>query len=381
MPKIYHRFACGPSRRYWLRAVAYLTACAFASWAHAATVAAEFNLDDLPHYRPEKMVSGTIRNFGFSLHGLLQLWERDFSKFQPNIHFADKFPSSDAGIAGLVCDVADLGVQAREPTLIEHLMFYEAKGFALSSVTVASGGYDIEGMADGIVIFVNKANPLSKLTLRQLDGIFGAERTGTLVGFHWTLQNARGPADDIRTWGQLGLTGKWAKQAINTYGYAPTGMSNYFQLRVLGGSDKWNPNYREYVESGTKMIAADDTTMRGGLHYMLANELARDRYGIAWGVMPQARGIAGLKTIALSLGDSGPYVAPSKKSFQDRSYPLSRNIYLYFSRAPGKPIDPKIREFMRFVLSREGQQAVNRSGLYLPLPAAVLGEQLGKLKD
>ncbi|MDE2219234.1 MAG: substrate-binding domain-containing protein [Gammaproteobacteria bacterium] len=342
-------------------------------------VAEAFDLSALPHYQPTHQVTGTIRNFGYSLGGMMDTWEQGFRSFQPGVSFDDKYPSGDAAIAGLVSGVSDLGPQGREQTLIEHLMFFETFGYAASAVTVATGAFDVEGMADGLVVFVNKDNPLSRLTVQQLDGIFGAERTGSFDGFKWTLPNARGVEQNLRTWGQLGLVGEWAGQEIHTYGHAPSGTANYFQLRVLKGSDKWNPNYRQYVETGSKMIGADDKTMRGGLHHMLADELAHDRYGIAWSVLPQARGATGIKALALAANAAGPYVVPSPQSFQDHSYPLSRSIYIYFNRAPGKALDPKLQEFLRYILSQEGQAALQRAGKYLPLTAELAREQLRQL--
>jgi phosphate transport system substrate-binding protein len=199
-------------------------------------------------------------------------------------------------------------------------------------------------------------------------------------GFKWTPSDGRGADRDIRTWGQLGLTGKWADQPIQTYGHAPSGTTRFFQWKVLKNGDKWNPNYREYVETGSKMIADEDRAeQRLGLQHMLKEELAKNPYGIAWTVMPQAKGVAGVKAIALAERDGGPYVMPSKSSFQDRTYPLVRNIYIYLNRAPGKPLDPKLREFLRYVLSREGQEIVARNGSYLPLTAELVREQLVKL--
>jgi len=343
--------------------------------ASAGGAADRADLQALPHFKISGPMTGTVKNYGFDLHHLLQSWEEAFRRFQPGIRFDDQFPSSDAGIAGLVGGVADIGVQAREPTLVEHLMFFETFGYPITALTVASGAYDREGMADGLVIFVNAHNPISRLTLEQLDGIFGAERTGAFDGFKWQRRYARAASADIRTWGQLGLTGEWADQPIHTYGYAPTGMSNYFQLTVLHGSDKWNPNLRQYVESGTKMIGDDDTAMRGGLRHMLNTELAADRLGIAFGVMPQAQGVTAIKPVALAQTAQGPFVAPSVASFQDRSYPLSRSIYFYVKQGRTQALDPKVREFLRFVLSEEGQEVVRQNGSYFPLDASTAREQ------
>jgi len=338
------------------------------------------DLNDLPHYQPGQRVSGTIRDFGFSLGGMMPVWEEGFHKFQPDVQFDDKFPSGDVAIAGLVSGVADLGPQGRELVLTEYLAFYETFHYYPTNIMVMTGAYDVDGMTCGLVIYVNKNNPLSKLTIKQLDGIFGSERVGAYHGIKWTLQAGRAASEDIRTWGQLGLTGEWADKPIHTYGHAPSGTTNFFQLKVLNGGDKWNPNYRGYVETGSKMIADDDKAQLGGIQHMLADELAKDKYGIAWTVIPQARKVPQLKPLALAAKDGGPYVEPTKESFQNRTYPLTRSIYIYLNRPPGAPLDAKSKEFLRYILSREGQEAVEREGKYLPLTAKAVREELKKLE-
>ena len=341
---------------------------------------AKFNLAGLPSYQPEQKVSGTIRSFGFSLGGMMSIWEEGFRKYHPEIRFDDKFPSGDVAIAGLVSGVSDLGPQGRELVLTEYLAFYETYGYYPTDITVMTGAYDVDGMACGLVVYVNKDNPISKLTMKQLDGIFGSERVAGLRGFKWTLEAGRSAKDDVRTWGQLGLTGEWADKPIHTYGHGPGGTANFFELKVLNGSDKWNPNYQGYVETGSKMIADNDKAQLGGLQHMLADELARDKYGIAWTVIPQARKVSGLKPLALAVRDGGPYIEPSRESFQNRTYPLTRSIYIYLNRKPGQPLDLRVKEFLRYVLSREGQEAVEHAGKYLPLTAEVAREQLKKLE-
>jgi phosphate transport system substrate-binding protein len=348
--------------------------------AFAQGIAAESRRSDLPLYKPEQQVAGTIRNFGFGLGGVLKLWEEGFQKHHPEIRFDDRLPTSDAAIPALVTGVADLAPDGGEATLTENLSFFEVYGYPVTDITVASGAFDVEGKSNGPVIFVHQDNPIAKLTIKQLDGIFGSERTGGMHGFKWTPSDGRGAAENIRTWGQLGLTGEWADKPIQTYGHAPSGTARFFQWKVLQNGDKWNPNFREYVESGSKMIADEDRSeQRLGLQYMLKNELANNRYGIAWTVMPQAQRVAGIKPLAIAPREGGAYVMPSRESFQDRTYPLVRSIYIFLNRVPGKPLDPKLREFLRYVLSREGQEMVARNGSYLPLTAAVVREQLKKL--
>jgi phosphate transport system substrate-binding protein len=338
------------------------------------------DLGQIPQYQPQQKVTGTIRNFGFGFAGLLKIWEDGFRKYHPAVDFHDTLPTSDAAIPALVTGVADLGPDGGEPAITETLSFYEVYGYHETALTVASGTYDVDGRSPGIVIYVHPDNPISRLTMKQLDGIFGAERNGGLDGFKWIVKAARGADQNIRTWGQLGLTGEWADKPIQTYGHAPSGTSRFFQLKVLQNSDKWNPNYREYVETGSKMIADDDRDQVGGLESMLRNELARNKYGIAWTVVPQASKVPGLKPIALAAREGGPYIVPSKDSFQDRSYPLVRSLYIYLNRKPGTPVEPKLKEFLRYILSREGQQAIVDNGNYLPLPAASVREQLKLLE-
>ena len=362
-----------------------LRGIARASLALAAAVAAPaspaaFDLSALPAYKPEQAVSGTIRNFGFGLGGVLKLWEDAFTAIHPGIRFDDKLPTSDAAIPALVTGVTDLGPDGGEPAITEALSFFEVYGYAPLDITVASGAFDVEGKSNGPVIFVHKDNPITQLSMDQLDGIFGAERTAGMRGFQWTPSDGRGPEKNIRTWGQLGLEGEWAGKPIQTYGHAPSGTTRFFQLHVMGNGDKWNPNYREYVESGSKMIADEDkATQRLGLQSMLRNELARDRYGIAWSVMPQAKGVDGIKVVPIVPRGATHAVMPSLQSFQDRSYPMVRSIYIYLNRKPGTAVEPRLKEFLRFVLSREGQQIVANNGSYLPLTAALAAEQRRKL--
>jgi len=336
--------------------------------------------ESLPAYKPEREVNGVIRNFGFGLGGVLQQWEDGFHKLQPGVGFDDRLPTSDAAIPALVTGVSDLGPDGGEATLTENLSFFEVYGYMPTAITVASGAYDVEGKSNGPVIFVARDNPIKSLTMQQLDGIFGAERTAGLRGFQWSPEEGRGAQGDIRTWGQLGLGGEWADKPIQTYGHGPSGTARFFQWKVLHNGDKWNENYREYVETGSKQIADEDKARQSlGAQHMLREELASNPYGIAWSVMPQAKGIAGLRVVPIAPRPGAPAVMPGKASFEDRSYPLVRSIYIFLNRKPGTPLDPKLREFLRYVLSRDGQDIVRRNGSYLPLPPDLAREEARKL--
>ena len=330
--------------------------------------------DDLPPYKPEQKVSGVIRNFGIKMEGMVKLWEEGFRKYHPDVRFEDNLNNASA-VAGLFSGVADVGTSGREPVLTEYFSFYETFHYLPLEITVASGTYDVKGGSYGLVVFVNKNNPITGLTMKQLDGIFGEQRTGGYSGLKWMPQAARGPERNIRTWGQLRLTGEWKDKSINTYGYALTGMSVFFQQKVFNGGEKWNPNYREYIESGTKQVGDESLTIN-----RMLTDLSRDKYGIAWTGIWQAKGFPQLKPIALAADEGGPYVAPTRENFQSRAYPLTRSVYLFINRAPGQPVDAKVKEYLRYVLSREGQEAVATNNVYFPLPLSVVREQLKKLE-
>jgi phosphate transport system substrate-binding protein len=332
-------------------------------------------LEDLQQYVPEQLVSGVIRNSGSSLNGLMKLWEDGFRKYQPGISFQDDLRSGDAAIGALEAGAADLAPNGREPVLTEYLSFAEVfQNDGPFQVIVGTGSYDVIGRTWAEVIYVRKDNPISKLTMKQLDGIFGAGRTGRYLGYKWIAETDRGTKENIRTWGQLGVTGDWANKPIHTYGYAPTGMSNFFELKVFHGGTKWNENYRQYVETGAKQA----TSHEGTADQML-EDLSNDKYGIGWAGVAHAEGKPRLKAIALADSDGGPYILCTKETVRQRTYPLTRSIYIQMNRPPNSAIDPKLKEFLRYVLSRQGQQIIAEQGEYLPLTKAELEKQLQAL--
>lgn len=331
-----------------------------------ASRAAQAAPDDparFPAYVPQVRVSGTIRNAGSGFGGLLALWEAGFRKYHPDVHFQDDLRSGDAAIGAIESGAADLAINGREPVLTEYLSFAEVFGNdGPFQVTVATGSYETLGRTWAQVIYVNRGNPLARLTLDQLDGIFGAERSGGYVGYKWTTSLGRPASRNIRTWGQLGLKGRWARRAIHTYGYAPTGMSNFFTQKVFHGGTKWNPNYHEYVEATAKQA-----TDRAGTTDQMMADLAHDKYGIAWAGIAHARGNPHVKALALGEKARGPFYPCTLNTVKDRSYPLTRSIYIQLNRPPGSALSPLVREFLSYVLSAQGQGAVQSVGGYLPL--------------
>jgi phosphate transport system substrate-binding protein len=224
---------------------------------------------------------------------------------------------------------------------------------------------------------VNKSNPLAGLTLDQIDGIFCAQRSGAWDGTKWSTAAARGPEKNIRMWGQLGLTGEWSDKPIQLHGSDVT-LSNWADLierEACHGGKKWNPALIEGPRADIGLKAhgkwRDQEIIDG---------VERNPYAIGF-VFQRVVNAAQSDVKVLPLGRSavGPYVAPSAQTFFDGSYPMHNGAYLYLNREPGKPLSPLQREFVRFVLSREGQQIVADSRIFIPLDAQQAKAELAKL--
>ncbi|MDE2486321.1 MAG: phosphate ABC transporter substrate-binding protein [Alphaproteobacteria bacterium] len=337
-----------------------------------------WDLSALPHYRPRRKITGTIRLAGsnYITDGPLgAYWAAAFARFQPGARIAWDMRTAFAAVPALAFKASDIGI-GRKVTFAELELFERYANHDPVEVTIATGSYDVPGWNPGFGIVVNADNPISKITMDQLDGIFGAERSGGWEGTSWRPQYARGPEKNIRTWGQLGLTGAWADKPIHVYGlnlryHQATEMSD----KILRGSDKWNEQLRVYAN----YVSKDGKLERG-----LNDDLAADKYGIAYIAAPTTtltrdRAVPHLKILKLARTAAGPYVPYTLETLHDRSYPLFDEIYAYADRTPGKPLDPKVVEFLRFMVSQEGQREVMRDGKYLPLTAEVARAQMAKL--
>src|SRR5713226_5248904 len=177
----------------------------------ATTCAQAQSLNDLPQYKPGQRVSEVIRSWGSDdMADLMMSWEKGFRKYQPDIQFADTLRGSETAQAALYTDVADLALMGREILPLEWYPLFRRKHHFPLEITVATGSYDVANKTFALTVFVNKDNPISKLTLKQLDGIFGEQRSGSWDNkIQWHPELARGAEENIRTWGQLGLTGEW----------------------------------------------------------------------------------------------------------------------------------------------------------------------------
>ena len=340
----------------------------------ATAISQQYDLSGLPSYHDDtnpQELHGVIRIHGTELtQHLIHQWEDAFLKLHPLVRFSDYMLPS--GFSGLCAGTADINVMGHTAWRSDLKAFQESFGYEPFEVMFATGGFNLrKGNTPAPVIFVNKENPIDRLSLSQLDGIFGAQRTGGWDGTHWSTASARGPEKDIRTWGQLGLTGEWKDKPIHLYGIDAT-LSNWSELIqrvVFKGGDKWNPAMNEIVRGGVE-IPADA---------QIVSSVATDPYGIGFNLMRVVEKNPGVKPLAIAAKDEGPFVAPTAESCYQRTYPLVNAVYLYLNRPPGKPLDRRLKEFLKFVLSREGQQIIVEDGMFIPLNPEAVREELRKL--
>jgi phosphate transport system substrate-binding protein len=294
--------------------------------------------------------------------------EAAFRKFHPEARFEYTGISPSGAFAGLLTGQGDVAI-ARRMTWVDTLSYQ--RRFDRDPVVVAGmTGWHVN---PPFVIAVHKSNPLASLTLAQLDGIFGAERSGGWKGATWDPEVARGPERNIRAWGALGLTGDWAATRIDPYGYnlqylfAPR-----FSDSVLAGSGQWNEHLKQFTISASadgKLISVDQ---------QMAEALGRNPSAIAY--YSPMRGIdANTRPVPIRLAD-GRVVALSIDAVRDHSYPLFDNMWFYANRDADGKLTPRVREFLRFILSREAQEEVNRDTTMLPLTTALVAEQRMKLE-
>lgn len=281
-------------------------------------------------------------------------WVKLMRKAYPRLSVTMEARASGTGAPALIAGRAHVAPIGREMLPSEEKAFVDKFGYKPFAIRVATGSLGTLGKTAATVILVDKTNPIAGLTLAQLDAIYGADRS-------------RGATKDIATWGDLDLKGEWESRPIHLYGLSPpNGIEAYFQARVLEGG-AYKPDIQFAKRNGFThpfSVAVRDMAGRpGGLSYaMLAN------------VEPNVR------PVPLSEGPQGPFVSPTTETVYDHSYPLSRYVYIYVNRAPGQPLEPKVKEFLKLVLSHEGQEEVAKDGAYLPLTPQVVREELTRLE-
>ena len=339
------------------------------------------DLSDLPAYKPEVRIGGSLRIVGSELKNAVAQLAEGFMRFHPEARVSTNFmTSSEGGIAGLYCGISDVAPMGDDAKITDQMPFFNTFGYMPTEISVATGGYEKRGSLWAWAIVVNKDCPLDEISMDELDRTFGSERSGgwELVNgnYLYTKKYARTADTNIRTWDQLGLTGEFAGKEIKTFGYIAPGFEIAIMRNLLHWSDKWNSNFMQYVEAKQGTPDADGVAVASERPLEM---LSTDKYMIGIAAMMHVKDYPNVKVLKVSPRKGVPAVALTPDNVANRSYPLIRDAFFYVNKAPGRPLDPKVREFMRFVLSREGQEIMARVGYYYPLNAEYLKEQLKKL--
>lgn len=306
-------------------------------------------LDDaIARYRPAGVVAGPIAHVGSDgMETLMEKWMTAFCRIHPAVHRGARWSHQGTlnGFQALLAGEADLATMGRELWPSEQDAYRTVRPQSrLLEIRVARGGFNTPQRTTAQAIFVHATNPLAGLTLTQLDAIFSAERR-------------RGATDAVTTWGQLGLTGEWADRPIHVHlppRVSPNAMS--VQLSVLRGG-AWNPRAQENS-------VAD-----------LAAAIANDPAAIGFGGFEDA---PELRTVPVAEKAGDAFIAGTAETAASGCYPLTRYLYIRARIEPGHPLAPQVREFLRFILSREGQEFVTTSA-YFPLRADEIAEEFKKL--
>ncbi len=288
----------------------------------------------IPAYAKVQGVSGNLNSIGSdTLNNLMTLWAEGFRKHYPNVNIQIEGKGSSTAPPALIEGTAQLGPMSR-PMKKQEIEAFEAKfGYKPTAIGVA---------LDSLAVYVHKDSPLKELSLPQVDAIFSKTRKG-------------GAAQDITTWGQLGLTGSLASMPISLYGRnSASGTYGFFKEHALYKGD-----YKDTVKEqpGSASVVLGVTEDKAGMGYS----------GIGYKT-------SGVKALALANKDGETAYEPTYENVLENKYPLGRLLYVYVAKEPNKPLPPVIKEFLTYVLSKEGQEVVVKDG-YLPLTAAVADKQ------
>ncbi len=292
----------------------------------------------LPAYKAVSGVSGNLSSVGSdTLNNLMTLWAERFNKFYPNVKIQVEGKGSSTAPPALIAGTAQIGPMSRPMKNTETDAFEKKFGYKPTPIRTT---------VDALAVFVHKDNPIKCLTLAQVDAVFSKSRRA-------------GYKDNIKTWGQLGLTGDWANRPISLFGRnSASGTYGFFKDHALKNGD-----YKDEV----KEQPGSASVVQG---------VAVDRYAIGYSGIGYAT--ADVRAVALAEKDGSACTDATAANAFSGKYPLSRFLFVYINRAPGKRLDPLTREFVGLILSKEGQEVVIKDG-YFPIPHSVAKEELSKL--
>jgi len=290
-------------------------------------------------YKKAAGVTGNLSSVGSdTLANVMTQWSEGFRRFYPGVNVQVEAKGSGTAPPALISGTSQLGPMSRAMKPSEEDGFEKKYGYKPTQVKVA---------VDSIAVWVHKDNPIKGLSFEQLDAIFSKSRRG-------------GAKSDITTWGQLGLTGEWANKPISLYGRnSVSGTYAFFKEHVLKNGD-----YKNEVKEQPGSAA-------------VVQSVSVDKYSMGYcGIGYKT---AGVKAVPLTVKEGSPFVIANAANAYSGKYPIARFLYVYINRAPGKTLDPIVKEFMTMVLSKEGQDVVVKDGFFA-LPNAIVREELKRIQ-
>jgi phosphate transport system substrate-binding protein len=294
----------------------------------------------LSSYKAVGGVSGNLSSVGSdTLNNLMTLWAESFYKFYPNVKIQIEGKGSTTAPPALIAGTAQLGPMSRPMRGTEIDQFEKKFGYKPTPIRTS---------VDALAVFVNKDNPIKCLTFEQIDAIFSKSRRF-------------GYKEDIKTWGQLGLSGDWADRPISLYGRnSASGTYGFFKEHALKNGD-----YKDEVKEqpGSASVVQGVTV---------------DRYGIGYSGIGYAT--AGVRAVPIAEKEGAACVEATADNAYAGTYPLARFLYVYINKPPGKALDPLTQEFVKLMVSKEGQEVVLKDG-YFPIPASIAKEEATKVNE
>lgn len=311
------------------------TVLAFTLALAGAAAAQQVTVDpSIPAYTATKGVSGSLKSVGSdTMNNEMTLWAEGFKGLYPNVQVEVEGKGSSTAPPALVQGAAQFGPMSRPMKDAEIADFKSAFGYEPTAVATS---------IDMLAVFVHKDNPIARLSLKELDGIFSKTRASGV--------------DNIVTWGDLGLTGEWADKPISLYGRnSASGTYGYFKDNALGKGD-----FKDTVKEQPGSSA-------------VVQAVASDRYGIGYSGIGYKT--ADVRAVPLAKTPPAKAIEATVENAYNGQYPLSRFLLLYVNRKPGESLDPLRKEFLQYVLSRQGQETVVKDG-YFPLTPALRTKQI-----
>ncbi|MGQ4276921.1 PstS family phosphate ABC transporter substrate-binding protein [Pseudidiomarina sp. E22-M8] len=304
----------------------------------ATSAHAQKPTDNLPEYQKVSGLSGNLSSVGSdTLANMMTFWAEEFKRLYPNVNMQIQAAGSSTAPPALTEGTSNFGPMSRGMKSKEIESFEKRHGYKPTPVRVA---------IDALAVFVHKDNPIKGMTIAEVDAVFSSTRLC-------------GATSQVQRWGDLGLEGSWAGRDLQLYGRnSVSGTYGYFKEIALCDGD-FRANVNE--QPGSASVVQSVSTSLNAIGYS----------GIGYMT-------SGVKTVPLAVVEGEEYVDATTENALAGKYPLARFLYVYVNKHPNKPLDPATAEFLKMVLSKTGQEIVDKDG-YIPLPKVVVEQELEKL--